>query len=61
MLGTWTEWRAATRLMVTGVILSALTAVVPAASASTGGNPAPGGPVVGTAKRSRSRHVERVG
>ena len=49
MLRTWTERRAVTRLMVTGVTLGALTVAAPAASASTGGHPAPGGPVVGTA------------
>jgi para-nitrobenzyl esterase len=49
MLRKWTDWRAGTRLMVAGVTLGALVAAAPAVSAGTGGQPAPGGPVVGTA------------
>jgi para-nitrobenzyl esterase len=49
MLKTWTGWRIGTRLMVAGVTLGALIAAAPAVSASTGGQPAQGSPVVGTA------------
>src|ERR1700691_470880 len=49
MLGTWTGWRAGTRLMVAGVTLGALIAAAPAVSASAGGQPAPAGPVAITA------------
>jgi para-nitrobenzyl esterase len=47
MLRTWIGRRAGTRLMVAGVTLGALIAAAPAVSASTGGHPALGGPVVG--------------
>jgi para-nitrobenzyl esterase len=49
MLGTWTGRRVGTRLMVAGVTLGALIAAAPVVSASTGGQPAPGGPVAVTA------------
>jgi para-nitrobenzyl esterase len=49
MLRTWTARRAGTRLMVAGVTLGALIAAAPAVGASTGGQPAPGGPVAVTA------------
>ena len=47
MLRTWIGRRAGTRLMVAGVTLGALIAAAPAVSASTGGHPTLGGPVVG--------------
>ncbi|MGH3169925.1 MAG: hypothetical protein ACRDN0_29095, partial [Trebonia sp.] len=49
MLGTWTGWRAGSRLMVAGLTLGALIAAAPAVRASAGGQPTPGSPVVGTA------------